>query len=245
MRNPRVYIEQALAVETERVLPEAASNHLLRVLRMRPGAPLTLFNGRGGEYQAELLGSSARGAQVRIREHRAIERESPLQLTLMQGISRGERMDQIMQKATELGVTRIVPVSTEFCVVQLDEKQALRRREHWQAVVISACEQCGRNRVPEVAPVVDFAIACSSVDAAHAKLLLSPEASMSLAAAAAALSAATLLIGPEGGLSEREELLASQRGFTACSLGPRVLRTETAPLAALAVLQALAGDLLR
>ncbi len=245
MRNPRVYIEPALASETELMLPEAPSNHLLRVLRLRPGAPLTLFNGRGGEYQAELLGTHARGAQVRIGAHRAVERESPLELTLLQGISRGERMDLIVQKATELGVTRIVPVNTEFCVVRLDEKQALRRREHWQAIVISACEQSGRNRVPEIAPIIDFATACSDVVAAHTKLLLSPEASITLATAAQTLTAATLLIGPEGGLSDREELLATQQGFSACRLGPRVLRTETAPLAALAVLQALAGDLLR
>jgi 16S rRNA (uracil1498-N3)-methyltransferase len=245
MRNPRVFIEQALTSETELVLPEAPSNHLLRVLRLRPGAALTLFNGRGGEYQAELLSTQARGAQLRVGVHRAIERESPLQLMLMQGISRGERMDLIMQKATELGVTRIVPVSTEFCVVRLDDKQALRRREHWQAIVISACEQCGRNRVPEVAPIIDFAAACGGVAAAHSKLLLSPEGSISLTAAAQTLTAVTLVIGPEGGLSEREKLLATQHGFIACRLGPRVLRTETAPLAALAVLQALAGDLLR
>ena len=172
-----------------------------------------------------------------------MERESPLSLTLLQGISRGERMDWIVQKATELGVTRIVPVSTEFGVVRLDAGQAERRRQHWQAIVISACEQCGRNRVPQVADIaeLDAAIAGSSAD--HARLLLSPTAAQSLVSVARALRAATLLIGPEGGLSEREQRVARQHGFSACSLGPRTLRTETAPMAALALLQALAGDL--
>jgi 16S rRNA (uracil1498-N3)-methyltransferase len=243
MRNSRVYVDMALATGAELVLPDAASNHLLRVLRLRPGAPLTLFNGRGGEYPAELLGNSGRGALVRVIEHRAIERESPLRLTLLQGVSRGERMDLVIQKATELGVTHIVPVRTEFCVVKLDQQQAGRRHDHWQAIVISACEQSGRNRVPQLAPVVDLDVALQGAGNEELKLLLSPEASVSLASVAQSLSAASLLIGPEGGLSDNEEQLATRRGFIACRLGPRVLRTETAPLAALAVLQALAGDL--
>jgi len=178
-------------------------------------------------------------------DHSAIERESPLQLTLLQAISRGERMDLIVQKAVELGVTRIVPVAAERSVVRLDTAQAEKRRAHWQSIVISACEQCGRNRVPVVAPIVDTAAACTNADAGAgaAKLLLSPEADRALTDAVRGITAAVLLIGPEGGLSEREETVAARYGFIGCRLGPRILRTETAPLAALAVLQAIAGDL--
>jgi len=180
---------------------------------------------------------------VRISAQRAVECESPLQLTLIQAISRGERMDLVVQKATELGVTRIVPVNTEFGVVRLDERQALRRRAHWQAIVIGACEQSGRNRVPEVAAIGAVADAIHGGGAGTSKLLLSPHAPTSLAAQAPGLRAAMLLVGAEGGFSEREVALALQAGFVPCRLGPRVLRTETAPLAALALLQALAGDL--
>jgi 16S rRNA (uracil1498-N3)-methyltransferase len=243
MRTPRVYTEQALSSGGELLLAESASKHLLRVLRLRPGAPLTLFNGRGGEYQAELSGGGPQGARVRIAEQRNIERESPLQLTLLQGVSRGERMDWIVQKATELGVSRIVPVLTEHSVVKLDAPQAARRREHWQGIVISACEQCGRNRPPPVAPMVDFATACSDSANATTKILLSPDADVALAGIAPTLQSAALLIGPEGGLSEREVQFAMRHQYVACRLGPRVLRTETAPVAAIALLQALAGDL--
>ena len=243
MRNPRVFVDLALAADSELQLPEAASNHLLRVLRLRPGAPLTLFNGRGGEYQAQLLGAGQRSARVRIDAQRDIERESPLQLTLLQAISRGERMDQVMQKATELGVTRIVPVNSEFGVVRLDASQAQRKREHWQSIVISACEQSGRNQVPEVTAIADLDSALQAHGDAASRLLLAPGGAVTLAAQAAGLRAATLLIGAEGGLSERELQLAVQHGFVACRLGPRILRTETAPLAAIALLQALAGDL--
>jgi len=241
MRITRIHVGETLRSGAELVLPVAASAHLIKVLRLRVGAPLTVFNGQGGEYEAELLdGSSA--ARIRIGAHSAIERESPLSLTLLQAISRGERMDLIVQKAVELGVTRIVPVAAERSVVRLDAAQAEKRRAHWQSIVISACEQCGRNRIPELAPVVDTATAVAAADAAATRLLLAPEADRTLIDAVRGIIAAVLLIGPEGGLSEREELLASRHGFSGCRLGPRILRTETAPLAALAVVQAVAGD---
>jgi 16S rRNA (uracil1498-N3)-methyltransferase len=175
---------------------------------------------------------------AQVLAHTAVERESPLQVTLLQGIARGERMDLIVQKATELGVTRIVPFLAERSVVKLDAKQRLRKREHWQAIAISACEQCGRNRVPEVsepAPLVD------SLEAIR-ELAADGEASLATPVATGHFRAVVLLIGSEGGLADSEQSFALANGFTAARLGPRVMRTETAGLAAIAVLQALAGD---
>jgi 16S rRNA (uracil1498-N3)-methyltransferase len=161
---------------------------------------------------------------------------------LLQGIARGERMDLIVQKATELGVQRIVPLSCEFSVVRLDATNRRRRSEHWRAVAIGACEQCGRNQIPEIDPIGDFSEVCAANDG-ELRLVLLPQAPDSLTALAAAARSAVVLVGPEGGLSGREQLLAQRSGFRACRLGPRILRTETASLAALAALQACAGDL--
>jgi 16S rRNA (uracil1498-N3)-methyltransferase len=242
MRTTRIYVDLALASGQEIVLPVTQSSHLLRVLRLRAGAALTVFNGRGGEYAAELIGTSKSEARLAVHSHASVERESPLHLTLLQGIARGERMDVIVQKATELGVQRIVPLSCEFSVVRLDAVNRQRRVEHWRAVAIAACEQCGRNRLPEIESIVDFAEACAA-SGPELRLMLLPQAPESLAALAPGLRRALMLVGPEGGLSGREQLLAQRSGFRPCRLGPRILRTETAPLAALAVLQALAGDL--
>lgn len=244
MRTTRIHVDLELGAGQELLLPAAQSAHLLRVLRLRPGAALTLFNGRGGEYAASLVSAAKTGARVSVNAHDALERESPLQLTLLQGIARGARMDFIIQKATELGVQRIVPLPCEFSVVRLDVADLQRRTDHWQAVAIAACEQCGRNRVPLVEPGASFEAACQGGSAAdELRLMLLPQAHDSLAALTPGLRAATLLVGPEGGLSSREQLLAQRGGFRACRLGPRILRAETAPLAALAALQAMAGDL--
>ena len=242
MRTTRIYVDLVLGSGQEIVLPAAQSTHLLRVLRLRAGAALTVFNGRGGEYAAELIETSKSGARLAVHGHAPVERESPLHLTLLQGIARGERMDVIVQKATELGVQRIVPLSCEFSVVRLDAVNRQWRAEHWRAVAIAACEQCGRNRLPEIESIVDFAEACAA-SGPDLRLMLLPQAPESLAALAPGLSRAVMLVGPEGGLSGREQLLAQRSGFRPCRLGPRILRTETAPLAALAALQALAGDL--
>jgi len=242
MRSTRIYVDIELAGEREILLPAAQSSHLLRVLRLRTGAALTLFNGRGGEYAAELMGADKAGARLSIGAHSDQERESPLRVALLQGIARGERMDLIVQKATELGVQRIVPLSCEFSVVRLDATNRRRRSEHWRAVAIGACEQCGRNRIPEIDPIGDFGEVCAASDA-ELRLMLLPQAPDSLTAVAAAARSAAILVGPEGGLSGREQLLAQRCGFRACRLGPRILRTETAALAALAALQASAGDL--
>jgi 16S rRNA (uracil1498-N3)-methyltransferase len=243
MRISRIHVAALLTAESELRLPAGASRHLLRVLRLRAGAEVTLFDGRGGEYGATLLGADGPAARLQVGAHRELERESPLDCTLLQGVSRGERMDLIIQKAVELGVTRVVPVMTEFAVVKLDAAQAAKRQAHWQGIAISACEQCGRNRVPEVAAPASLTTACASLDPGGTRLLLAPDAAATLAAAASGAQRVVLLIGPEGGLSDAEHALAARRQFVACRLGPRVLRTETAPLAALALLQAIAGDL--
>jgi len=258
MRTTRIHVDLPLAAGTELQLPPAASAHLLRVLRLREGAALVLFNGRGGEYPGRLLAGERNLARVALGEHRAVERESPLAVTLLQGIARGERMDLIIQKATELGAAGIAPLSCEFSVVRLEEAAVAKKRERWQSVAVSACEQSGRNRVPPVHPIMGLEDACIELAPGPGglRLMLVPDAPESLAGACAAAvgpasggpasagpASVQLLVGPEGGLSGREVLLAQRAGYVACRLGPRVLRTETAPLAALAVLQALAGDL--
>ena len=212
MRTTRIYVDLELSVGQQLLLPTAPSAHLLRVLRLRPGAALTLFNGRGGEYAASLISADKTGARVSVEAHAAIERESALQLTLLQGVARGARMDFIVQKATELGVQRIVPLVCEFSVVRLAAAELQRRTSHWRAVAIAACEQCGRNRLPLVEPGGDFAAACHGASAAgELRLMLLPQAPDTLAALTGGLRSATLLVGPEGGLSDQEQLLA-QRG---------------------------------
>jgi 16S rRNA (uracil1498-N3)-methyltransferase len=252
VRLTRCFVPGPLSGGATTVLPAGPSAHLGKVLRLRAGADLTLFDGRGGEYPAQILALARDGVHVSIGEHDPIEREAPVAVTLLQCLARGERMDWIVQKATELGVARIVPVSSEHCVVRLDESSAQRRQPHWQAVAISACEQCGRNRPPDIQAPVTLERACaqwaSSGAVAQPRLVLDPAGQRSLASALTAPSVAappslTLLVGPEGGLSARELALAQHHGFLACRLGPRILRAETAPLAALATVQALLGDL--
>jgi 16S rRNA (uracil1498-N3)-methyltransferase len=236
------------------MLPSGASAHVAKVLRLRAGAELTLFDGRGGEYQATMLALERRGAvRVRIGTHRALEREAPVAITLLQCLVRGERMDLIVQKATELGVAAIVPVDSRHGLVRLEPAAAARRQQHWLAVAIGACEQCGRNRLPELQAVQSFERACEQIEATGApatgtRLLLDPTGTQSFAqalqvhAAAPRIPQLTLLLGPEGGLSDDERSQAQQHGFAICQLGPRILRAETAPLAALATVQALLGD---
>jgi 16S rRNA (uracil1498-N3)-methyltransferase len=244
MRLTRIHVPDTLVPGTEIVLPTQAGEHLTRVLRLPPGAPFTLFNGAGGEFSAALKASAGKRVLAHVLAHTAVERESPLQVTLLQGIARGERMDLIVQKATELGVARIVPFLAERSVVRLDPKQRLRKREHWQAIAISACEQCGRNRVPEVCEPTELADAIRNLAPDAPRFLLAADGEASLAAPVTNgnLRAVVLLIGPEGGLADNESSSALTNGFTAARLGPRVMRTETAGLAAIAVLQTLAGD---
>ncbi|HLK70522.1 MAG TPA: 16S rRNA (uracil(1498)-N(3))-methyltransferase [Steroidobacteraceae bacterium] len=247
MRTTRCFIPTPLRAQSIIPLPEAASAHIRRVLRLRAGAELTLFDGRGGEYAATLL-CADEGLRAQVGDYRAVEREAPLPVTLLQGLSRGERMDWIVQKSTELGVAVIAPVTTRYSVVQLEAPAAAKRVAHWGAVATSACEQCGRNRLPSIEPVRALAAACAEVQSTL-RLLLLPEAAASLpqllgehAQGSDPARSIALLVGPEGGLAAEEIELAHRAGFQAVSLGPRILRTETAPLAALAAVQALVGD---
>jgi 16S rRNA (uracil1498-N3)-methyltransferase len=242
VRLTRVYVEETLSAGKSCVIEGSAANHIMRVLRLRDGDALTLFDGRGGEYGARITGFRKDSVQTEVQEHRDVERESLLHLTLAQGISRGERMDWVMQKATELGVARIVPVITERTMVKLDERQSARKIEHWRAIVIAACEQSGRNRVPEVAAPRAFHELLRKGDADGQKLLLSPIGDLS-ARDLALTGRALLLVGPEGGLSPDERDLAVGDGFRQVRMGPRVLRTETAAIAALTILQHDYGDL--
>jgi len=246
VRGIRVHVPGPLASGATIALPPQAGAHVARVLRLVVGDELTLFDGRGGEWQARITGVRGKAVEATVGAHLAVERESPLQVTLLQALARGEKMDWVLQKATELGVARIVPVATERSVVQLDGERADRRIAHWQGVVAAACEQCGRNRLPEILPPARLEAACAA-STATLKLLLAPGATASLAAVAASATRAAnglaLLIGPEGGLADAEQAVAMRAGFQPVSFGPRVLRTETASIAALGLLQGLAGDL--
>lgn len=224
-------------------LPAGAAAHVARVLRLTAGEEVVLFDGLGQESTARI--TVVRGAAVTVdaTAPMTVDRESPLRLTLVQGVSRGERMDLVMQKATELGVACIVPVLTERSVVKLDASQAAKRLQHWQGVVAAACEQSGRAWLPAVLPPQPLLKWLGQPAVAdEARFLLHP-GSTTRARDLPALRAATLLIGPEGGLAPQEREAALLAGFQDLSLGPRVLRTETAALAALAALQAVAGDL--
>ena len=243
MRLTRVYVDAALEPGASLTLTGGTAGHLTRVLRLRPKAALILFNGRGGEYAASIERVQRSEVTVAVGAHESIERESPFPLTLAQGVSRGERMDLVVQKATELGVARLVPVLTERSIVRLDEEQSDRKSSHWRAVAIAACEQCGRNRLPEVALPMQLREFLRQPAEDSVRLLLSPSATRRIEDVPRPASGVTVLIGPEGGLSDAEQEDALAAGFTAVNLGPRVLRTETAAIAALTLLQRQFGDL--
>jgi 16S rRNA (uracil1498-N3)-methyltransferase len=304
MRLTRVYVDAELLSGRQLTVAGSAGNHIARVLRLRVGDSLTLFNGQGGEYGASIDEIHRDTVLVTVLERRGTERESPFRLVLAQGISRGERMDWVVQKATELGLWRLIPLFTERSVVQLDERQAARKVQHWRSIAIAACEQSGRNRIPQIdAPVglyellekravvargedseqmegagrdesirrakdaagrvegvgrigatgwiesagrleaaAGAGIASSDTGPALA-VLLSPSATLRVADLPMGATGAVVLIGPEGGLADVEQEAAIRSGFTPVSLGPRVLRTETAAVSALTLLQQRFGDL--
>ena len=245
----RVYVDSPVAAGKRVVVEGSAANHIARVLRLRSGDSLTVFDGSGGEFGARIEEFRKETVVVAVEEHRPLDRESPLPLTLVQGISRGERMDWIIQKATELGASRIVPVFTKRSVVRLDEKQAERKLQHWRAITVAACEQCGRNRIPDLAAPVDFFdmltgdSSARTDSAGSTRLLLSPTGDLRIDDLQDVGKGITVLIGPEGGLEDVEQEAAVTAGFKAVRLGPRVLRTETAAIAALTIIQRYFGDL--
>ncbi len=243
MPIPRFYCAMPLPPGHRIALPDGVARHAVGVLRLRDGDDVILFNGDGSECLGQLC-KSGKGAEVLLKSVCSPERESPLDITLVQGISSGERMDYTLQKAVELGVAAIQPVLMRRTIVRLEGDKRGRRRQHWQGVAISACEQCGRNHVPPVGGILDFHEWLATVPHLAGQLfLLDPEATLTLRALAAPAGAAVLLAGPEGGVDDYERDAALRAGFTRLSLGPRLLRTETAAVAAIAIMQGLWGDL--
>ena len=241
-RTPRLYVEGPLQPGATLALTPRAAHHATDVLRLRAGEAAILFDGRGGEYEARILVAARARVEVELGARREVERESPLRVTLVQAVSSGERMDLTVQKAVELGVAAIQPVLTEKTVVKLDPARSAAKTGHWRRIVISACEQCGRNRLPEVFAVVPLAEYCRA-SPSGTRLLLSPGAGRAMRAAATGIEGEVVLAaGPEAGFNAEEEALLIGARFEPVRLGPRVLRTETAALAALAALNALAGD---
>jgi len=244
MRQTRLYIEGEYSTGSELEIEAEKARYLGRVLRLRVGDSLVVFNGTGTAYSADIAAFSRAGAALSVRDAVTLASESPLKIHLVQGISRGERMDFVVQKATELGVKRITPLLTERGVVKLTDARAEKRRQHWQKVAASACEQCGRVRLPLVdAPRRLETWLSAKPQHVESDVILRPGATQSLSAIDMPATKVCILIGPEGGFSDVEYQLADVAGFVAVSMGPRVLRTETAAAAALAILQARWGDL--
>lgn len=249
MRIPRVYYPDHLSPDMTVTLDERTSNHLAKVLRLQSGARIILFNGRGGEYHGVLTAANKRAVTVQLSHHDPRDVESPQPITLGQCIARGTRMDFIVQKAVELGVTEIVPLFSQRCEVKLKGERQESRLQHWQGICVNACEQCGRNRLPQV-------LAPRSIDAWLGEagtqtpdgntigVVLDAAASRDLSSLPPPAAGARILLlsGPEGGLTDEEVALAAHYGWLAIKLGPRILRAETAPVAAITALQTLWGD---
>jgi len=237
---PRFYLDAALRAGTSVLLPEDSAHHAVHVLRVQSGDEITLFTGSGGEFAARVASIQRLKVLVDVLQHHAIERESPLQMVLVQGVSAGERMDFTVRKSVELGVAELQPVLAASSVARPKGERAAARHAHWQKIVIAACEQCGRNRIPTVHPLV---AASDYRGGSGSKILLSPAAGLRFSQACNADGTAfTVAAGPEAGFNAREEAAFLDSGFVPAKLGARVLRTETAGIAALAALSALRGD---
>ncbi len=244
MRIPRICVFEPLEIGAEILLPAQAGEHLGRVLRLECGHPIVLFNGDGREFRAQISQLTKRAVSARVLEiGSGQDRESPLQLTLAQGLARGEKMDLILQKATELGISRIVPLITERTEVKLDAERTARRLAHWQAVIASACEQSGRNCLPAIENPVRLASWAAGLSVSDGlRLALNPNG-LATPRTLPTFGSAVLVVGPEGGLSRQDLSILDQANFVGLRLGPRILRTETAGLAGITALQAIHGDL--
>lgn len=243
LRTPRIYTPFSPQVGGELDLDTEASHHLLQVLRFRSGSALTLFNGDGRNYAGVLTQCTRKSARVAITSQSELEQPAALQINLGLGLSKGERMDFAVQKSVELGVTRITPLITEHSVVRLSAERRENRQEHWKRVAIAACEQSGRCRLPvieDILPLQQWLI--ESQQNCGLGILLDYRSNSTLNQLDCSASAVNLLIGPEGGFSNDERAMAQTNGFVGVHLGPRVLRTETAPLAAISAMQMLWGD---
>ena len=238
---PRFYLADALQPGQNISLPENVIRHL-QVLRVREGEEITLFNGNGHSYPARLLSLAKRQAVAEVLSEQTADNESPLAISLIQAVSSGERMDFTLQKSVEMGVTEIFPVTSARSIVKLSGERAEKRQERWQEIVIAACEQCGRNRIPTVHPLLPLSQRLQQLPQSDVRLLMGLHHPTSLKDIQPAPQRITLMIGPEGGWSPEEEAAAFQTGFQSILLGKRVLRTETAALAAIAAMQTLWGD---
>lgn len=241
MPKSRVYQDSALQLNSEIILSPEASHHILRVLRLKEGDLITVFNGEAGEYQAKLLHVAKQQAHVLLEKYIDRSVESPLQIHLGQGISRGEKMDYTIQKAVELGVAKITPLFTERCGVKLTAERLSKRVQHWQAIAISACEQSGRNTIPQILAPQNFSVWLEQ-RAEQIRIMLDPCAKNSWEDLPKQIHTLAFAVGPEGGLTDAELVLAERKNFISLPLGPRILRTETAGLAAIAVMQSRWGD---
>ncbi|HGG9367232.1 TPA: 16S rRNA (uracil(1498)-N(3))-methyltransferase [Neisseria meningitidis] len=238
---PRFYLPENLSVGQTVALPDNIVRHL-NVLRVRPNENITLFDGKGKAHAAQLTVLEKRRAEAEILHEDTTDNESPLNITLIQSISSGDRMDFTLQKSVELGVTAIQPVISERCIVRLDGERAAKRLARWQEIVISACEQSCRNTVPPVLPIIGYREALDKMPSESTKLIMSINRARKLGDIRQPSGAIVFMVGPEGGWTEQEEQQAFDAGFQAVTLGKRILRTETAPLAALAAMQTLWGD---
>ena len=242
MRIPRIYHPETLTAHSKIALSEDAANHVGRVLRMQPGQAIQLFDGSNQVFDASITQVDKKSVRVSLSEGVLSDNESPLNLHLGQVISRGEKMEFTIQKSIELGVNTITPLFSERCGVKLDGERLEKKLQQWQKIAIAACEQCGRNRIPEIRPAMQLEAWCAEQDDSL-KLNLHPRASHSINTLPLPVSHVRLLIGPEGGLSADEIAMTSGYGFTDILLGPRVLRTETTALTAITALQVRFGDL--
>ena len=242
MHNPHLYLDQPLRTGERVLLPASTSHHMARVLRMRKGQGLVLFNNKGGEYAAEIIGIDRNQVEVVVGTFHEGDRESALDITLVQGIARGQHMDYTLQKAVELGVRRIVPVFTEYGNVRLSGQRLAGKLDHWHGLIINACEQCGRNRLAVLAPPLGIAD-WIPMDKNNTRLLLHPGQGKRLSDVPRPQGPMSLLAGLEGGFSEAEIALALRHDYVPVTLGPRTLRTETAALAGVSACQVLWGDL--
>lgn len=243
MRVSRLYVDRPLVEDAEYRLTGERAHYLGSVLRLRVGSSLMLFNGRGGEFEATVQATRADTIYVRTVQHRTIERESSLAIRLAQSICRGERMDWVIQKAVELGITRIDPLVTERTVVRLNARRAAHRVDHWRTIAIHTCEQCGRNRIPIVSPINELADWLIERPREELKLVLDQRTPNGLDSIDYAGDTVTMLVGPEGGFTMQERALVKTAGFATLALGFRTLRTETAAIVGLAAIQLVLGDL--